>query len=89
MNIWALEGHRVTVTEETAKYGDEFDQKQVEDNLKVGETYTVEFTIVGGFSTEVKLQELDGILFNSVNFEDVEEQSEEDDMRHPQWDEYN
>jgi len=45
----------------------------IEDGLVKGEIYTVEYMIVGGWSSEVKLEEFDDV-YNTVMFENVEDQ---------------
>lgn len=89
MNIYANNGHKVIVTEETKNSGHDYDKEKVKKYLNVGEEYTVNYTDVGGWSTRVYLEEIEDVEFNSVNFEDVSEQSEEDDENHPQWRYYN
>lgn len=89
MNIYALHGRKVKVTKESASQGTEFNIQDVVSSLELDTVYTVDHTDIGGFSTSVCLVELPGRCFNSVNFVDVEPQSEEDDQEHPQWDDYN
>jgi predicted small secreted protein len=86
MNIFALENHKVIVTEETSKCGFQGDQEQVQKLLEVGKEYTVDSTIVGGSYTTVILKEFPKTYFNSVMFEDVIPQSEEDDAKHMDYD---
>jgi hypothetical protein len=88
MNIWALEGHKVKVTKETKNNGYDSDKKAVARLLKLEKEYEVEWTDVSNFSTRVKLKDID-YEFNSVNFVDVTEQSEELDKEHPDWSRYN
>ena len=89
MNIYALEGHKVVVTENTIGNGHEYEQDQIKELLVIGKEYTVDFTIVYSSSTEVCLKEFSHTYFNSVNFADVTEQSHEMDIRHDDWDTYN
>jgi hypothetical protein len=89
MNIWALEGHKVKVTNKTINSGYKHDSEQVKKLCEIDKIYTVEHTEVHSCSTFVCLKEFPGVLFNSVNFEDAVEQSEEDDMRHEDWWIYN
>ena len=56
--------------------------------LKLGETYIVNKTIVGAWETIVVLEELPDHKFNSVFFEDIFPQSEEDDKRHEYYNYY-
>lgn len=88
MNIWALEGHKVKVTKETKNNGYEQDKRDVSRYLELEKEYEVEWTDVGGFRTTVKLKDIDH-EFNSVNFVDVTEQSEELDKEHPDYFRYN
>lgn len=91
MNIYALPGHRVKVTERTSQAGDSYDAKKVSEHLEIGKIYTVLRTEVHNWSTDVYLQEFEDfrypsgrpIHFNSVNFEDVDTQSPELNATHP------
>jgi hypothetical protein len=83
MNIWALNGHKVIVTEDTINNGYECDKINVLKYLTVGTVYTVDYTDVHGWNTDVYLIEFPGLSFNSSSFEDVSEQSEELDNQHP------
>lgn len=76
MNIYAAKGYKVIVTEKSAKNGYKYDSEKVAEKLEIGRIYTVDHTIVHQSSTDVYLNEVDG-RFNSVNFEEVEPQSEE------------
>lgn len=87
MNVFALKGHKVRVTRSTAKAG--YDSGQSVGELELDRDYTVERTEVGNMHTKVYLEEVPGKAFNSMNFEDVTEQSEEDDQKHPDWARYN
>lgn len=86
MNIYAVEGHKVRVT--TLKGGYEPDQQMATEHLEVGKEYTIESTSVSGWSTSVILKEIPNKIFNSVFFEDVEGQSN-DDESHPDYSRYN
>lgn len=44
------------------------DIKKARENLQLNETYTVERTVEHGWHTEVYLQEVPGLYFNSVQF---------------------
>jgi hypothetical protein len=86
MNIYALKGHKVKVTSESYNNGTKYDKAKVIAHLDVAkEYYTVYFTEVESYTANVELQEFPGIVFNSVNFEDVEEQSAELDRHHPDY----
>lgn len=87
MNIYAIEGHKVRCSTFDAGY--DSDKKKAQKYLKLDEEYTVDYTIVDSWETTVYLKEVPTIGFNSVFFEDVVEQSDEDDMKHPDWRKYN
>lgn len=87
MNIYAIKGHKVRVKTYDAGY--EYQEKLIRDNLKLGEEYTILRTEVASSYTEVFLEEFPDISFNSVFFEDVVTQSEEDDMKHQDFSKYN
>ena len=89
MNIYALEGHKVKVTEDTMNNGNNCDKNKIKKLCELNKEYTINFTNVGSWSTAVYLKEFPGESFNSVNFEDVIEQSEEDDKLHDDWNYYN
>lgn len=90
MNIYAIEGHKVTVTGESVRNGYKIDQDMIREyGIEVGKEYTVAYTEVGGSHTDVVLQEFPEARFNSVNFVDVKPQSKEDDMQHEDWKRYN
>jgi hypothetical protein len=87
MNIYALEGHKVKCSTFDAGY--DYDKEVAKKHLELGKEYTIHYTIVDSWSTDVFLTEFPNIKFNSVFFEDVVEQSEEDDKNHPNWSWYN
>jgi predicted protein tyrosine phosphatase len=89
MNVFALHGHKVRVTSKTLNNGELEDSEHVLQHLNVDYTYTVDATNVNDFSTDVYLQEREGIKFNSINFEDVHPQSLEFDQKHPDYSKYN
>lgn len=80
MNIFAIEGHLVRC--KTHDAGCDYDQETAKKYLVLGNTYTVDYTIVHSWSTNVYVKEWPGISFNSVFFEDVKPQSTEDDKKH-------
>ena len=86
MNIYALKGHKVKLA--TINAGYPYDQAKVQQYLLLNEVYTVEKTIVGNWMTEVYLQEIPGISFNSVFFKDVEPQSQADNEKHQDYTRY-
>ena len=53
--------------------------------MTLEETYTVKETTVNNSYTSVLLNEIKDIKFSSVSFVDIDQQSEEDDMKHPDW----
>jgi hypothetical protein len=73
MDIYAEEGTKVIVTEDSIKNGYDHVEEHARKFLKVGETYTIENTVVDGWSTEVYIKEFPDEVFNSVSFEDVED----------------
>ena len=85
MHIFALKGFKVIVTETSAKNGLSYHREQVSRHLEIGKEYIVEKTEVHESNTDVWLQEFPDIIFNSSNFEDVSEQCENEDQRHPDW----
>lgn len=87
MNIYALQGHKVKCVTQDGGY--DYDKQQAMKYLEIDNMYTVDHTQVDSWSTTVFLQELPGIGFNSVFFEDVSEQDDEDDKFHPDWKRYN
>ena len=67
MNIYAETGDKVVFSNPNAGYNG--DQEMCKKYLEVGKVYTVEFTEVYSCSTDVCLEEVPGISFNSVMFE--------------------
>lgn len=88
MNIYALPGHKVKVTEKTKIAGTSQDVANVKNWLILEKEYTVESTNVRGYSTSVTLVRFEGMRFNSVNFEDVVMQTPAQDKKHPDWKKY-
>ncbi len=88
MDIYALEGHKIHVTEASAKNGYAYQQQLVAQYLVIGKVYTVERTFVSSSSTSVLLKEFPKTSFNSVNLVDVCVQSANDRKKHPDWDRY-
>jgi hypothetical protein len=94
MNIFALHGHKVKVTERTKNNGYQFDRENVAKHLEIEKPYTIDHTHVDNSSTRVFLVEFPEKngrrpSFNSVNFVDVVPQSKEDNEKHPDWIRYN
>lgn len=71
MDIFAEQGTKVTVTEDSIKNGYDNVKKHAKQHLEVGKTYTVLRTDVDGWSTAVYLEEFPTELFNSVSFVDI------------------
>ena len=69
IDIYSKEGTKVKYT---GKGGYEHHKKHADKYLKVGETYTVDHTDVGGWHTDVYLKEVPSQCFNSVHFVDAE-----------------
>lgn len=82
MNIYALPGHRVVVTQASIYSGRKSDQEKARKLLKIGKIYKVNETKVYSWHTDVFLEGV-GEPFNSVTFEDAEEQPPEMDKKHP------
>lgn len=87
MNIYALKGHKVSCSDLDNGY--EYQREIARGHLLLGEVYTVDKTEVGSSSTKVLLQEVPGVFFNSVFFDDVVLQSQADDKTHPDYRRYN
>jgi hypothetical protein len=83
MNIFALRDFQVKVTEKSKYSGWKNDRKLIETHLEVDVVYKVDRTEVDRSSSIVVLQEFPDVKFNTVNFEDVSTQPEEDDAKHP------
>tara|TARA_R110002074_G_scaffold28069_1_gene80997 strand:+ start:168 stop:431 length:264 start_codon:yes stop_codon:yes gene_type:complete len=86
MEIYALKGHQIICDDLDVGY--DYQKEIANKYLELGKIYTVEKTQVESSSTKVILQEIPGIEFNSTCFEDVEEQSEEDSKKHPDYPKY-
>lgn len=69
MNIYAEEGAKVKYL---AKGGWDSDVLNANKHLVKGNTYTVDYVSVSGWSSEVCLKEVNGRTFNTVMFEDIE-----------------
>ena len=71
MNIYAKKGDRVVFA--YPKNGYDRHVATAAKYLKKDETYTIDHTEVGSWHTDVYLQEIPGVSFNSVQFVDAEE----------------
>lgn len=91
MNIYALEGHKVTPAVNLKGEicgGYDSDQKKVKEHLEIGKEYTILYTVVDHCRTDVKLKEFPNMNFNSASLEDVTEQPSEDNKYHQDWSRY-
>lgn len=70
MDIYAKRGHKVMANYVDGKIcgGHDYQAEQAERVLKEGEVYTVDYTEVGGWSTDVVLIEFPDMIFNSCLF---------------------
>ena len=71
MDIYAKEGTKVVVTGDSIENGYDCVKEHARKFLKVGQTYTVDCTVVDEYSTDVYLKEFPDEVFNSVSFEDI------------------
>lgn len=71
MDIYAKEGTKVIVTEDSIKNGYDYVEEHAREFLKVGETYTIKETVVSGWYTDVYLEEFPKEKFSSVSFDDI------------------
>ena len=70
MNIYSESGAKIIYS--FPENGSDWDIAKAEKHLEVNGIYTVLKTIVRSSSTEVYLEEIYGIAFNSVNFSDAQ-----------------
>lgn len=87
MNIYALKGHRVTCKTFDAGYA--YERTTARRYLNLNSIYTIDYTEVDQLPTSVYLKEFPEIPFNSVFFDDVDEQSSENNPLHPDWSKFN
>lgn len=66
MNIYAKSGDKVIFSFPGSGY--EYHQETAKEHLVLNETYTVDYTEVHSWFTEVYLKEVPGVAFNSVLF---------------------
>jgi len=71
MNIYAKKGHKVVATKVGINSGYDHHKETAKKYLKAGKTYTVDYTDVNNWHTNVFLQEIPKVAFNSVHFEDA------------------
>lgn len=69
INVRASPGTKVIFSNPDAGYV--IDQENAREHLKVGKKYTVAYTRVRSWHTDVFLKEVDGVSFNSVLFEEA------------------
>lgn len=72
MDIYAEEGTKVTVTEDSIKNGYDHVEEHARKHLEVGTTYTIDYTVVDGWNTDVFIKEKPDERFNRVSFEDLD-----------------
>lgn len=70
MDINAKRGHIVFVSEWSSQNGTDYDIKKVKAHLVIGKVYEIATIEVHGWSTDVTLKGVEGIIFNAANFED-------------------
>ena len=68
MNIYAKEGYKITVTEESIKNGSDTDRRRAEKYLEVGKIYTVDSIVVMAWTSRVLIKDLPKLTFNTVLF---------------------
>ncbi|MBC6992247.1 hypothetical protein [Hymenobacter sp. BT491] len=83
MSIFALPGHKVRLVEHFVHRGSEWDQAAAKRHLTVGGIYTVRQTRVFSSHSVVEFEEVPGVSFNTIYFEFLTPQSEEEDQQHP------
>jgi hypothetical protein len=69
MDIYSRPGIKVVFAHLDAGY--RYDIEKAEKHLVLGNTYTVDYTVVGSFRTDVYLMEIPGVYFNSVQFDNA------------------
>lgn len=69
MDVYSKPGSKVRFANPDS--GRDYDIKLAKKELKVGQIYTIDYTDVGSWHTDVYLVEKPGIPFNSVHFANV------------------
>lgn len=70
MNIFnASAGSKITFAH--PEKGSTYEREKTAKHLKVGETYTINKIYIGGFNTDIYLDEVPDVKFNSVMFDDA------------------
>lgn len=82
MEIFTPENKKVELA--TLNAGHDWQKEEVKKHLEFGKHYTVEKTIVHGFSSEVYLKEIPGVSFNTVFFKNVDKVSKKEIIEHPE-----
>lgn len=77
MRIDAPKGTKIKYSFEQNGYP--HDQTHAQKFLKLGEVYTVKKTVIHNWTTDVWLEEIPTTVFNSVHFEEVEDEKVETD----------
>lgn len=74
MNIYAKKGTKVIPLFENGNItgGYDGDKEYASKYIKEGDVYTVDYTEVGSWHTDVYLEEFEGNCFNSVHFAEVD-----------------
>jgi hypothetical protein len=81
--MFALPGHQVKLAPDSLLFGYEEEKEDAKKYLAIGVMYTVKQTVVTPSHSTVELEEVPRISFNTLHFESIEEQSEVDDRKHP------
>jgi len=71
MSAYTKPGEKVIVTGQSIQNGRTADSEKARQHLIVGQTYTIRKVQAGGSYTDVWLEEVSGVKFNSVLFENV------------------
>lgn len=74
MNIYANEGDKVKFS--YPENGYDYDIEKGKKYLEVGKVYTVDYTDVHSYTTDVYIKEVPNISFNSVLFSDTDDKKE-------------
>ena len=68
MNIYAKFGDQVQFN--YPNNGNKYDKETAKKYMNVGVVFTIDYTVVGDWHTDVYLQEVPEVAFNSVMFDD-------------------
>lgn len=74
MNINAEPGTKITVTERSINNGYQGDKESANKYLRVGNIYTLNNVDISPFVTYIEVEELPNLIFNSIHFEDIEDE---------------